>query len=125
MNRQLCTIGRVQTPTLALIVDRQIAIESFKEKQFFEIVVNFAPGFLSRYITPTEEPQTRLHDQAAAQAIVDAIKPEKHGKVQSIVTTEKKNKPPALYDLLTLQKRCEQTIWLYRAGNAGYRAKFV
>lgn len=104
MNRQLCTIGRVQTPTLALIVDRQIAIESFKEKQFFEIVVNFAPGFLSRYITPTEEPQTRLHDQAAAQAIVDAIKPEKHGLVQSVITTEKKNKPPALYDLLTLQK---------------------
>lgn len=108
MNRQLCTIGRVQTPTLALIVDRQISIESFKEKQFFEIVVSFAPGFLARYITPTEEPQTRLHDQAAAQQIVDTIKPEKHGLVQSVVTTEKKNKPPALYDLLTLQKEANK-----------------
>ncbi|MBA3858920.1 MAG: DNA topoisomerase III [Cyanobacteria bacterium PR.3.49] len=108
MNRQLCTIGRVQTPTLALIVDRQTAIESFKEKQFFEIVVSFAPGFLSRYITPTEEPQTRLHDQAAAQAIIDDIKPQKNGTVESVVTTEKKNKPPALYDLLTLQKEANK-----------------
>jgi len=108
INRQLCTIGRVQTPTLALIVDRQIAIESFKEKQFFEIVVSFAPGFLARYITPTEEPQTRLHDQAAAQAIIDEIKPEKTGTVLSVVTTEKKNKPPALYDLLTLQKEANK-----------------
>lgn len=108
MNRQLCTIGRVQTPTLALIVDRQLSIESFKEKQFYEIVVNFAPGFMARYITPTEEPQTRLHDQAVAQSIIDAIKPEKSGTVQSVITTEKKNKPPALYDLLTLQKEANK-----------------
>ncbi len=104
INRQLCTIGRVQTPTLGLIVDRQIAIDSFKSNAFFEILVNFAPGFTAKYITPTEEPQTRLHDQAAAQAIIDAIAPVPKGTVQSVSTTEKKTKAPALYDLLTLQK---------------------
>lgn len=104
MNNQLCTIGRVQTPTLALIVDRQTAIDSFKSNAFFEILVNFAPGFTAKYVTPTEEPQTRLHDQAAAQAIIDAIAPVPQGTVQSVNTTEKKTKAPALYDLLTLQK---------------------
>lgn len=104
INNQLCTIGRVQTPTLALIVDRQTAIDNFKSNAFFEILVNFAPGFTAKYVTPTEEPQTRLQDQAAAQAIVDAIAPVPKGTVQSVTTTEKKTKAPALYDLLTLQK---------------------
>lgn len=104
INRQLCTIGRVQTPTLGLIVDRQLAIESFKSNAFFEILVNLAPGFIAKYITPTEEPQTRLHDQAAAQSIINDIAPIQSGTVQSVITTEKKTKAPALYDLLTLQK---------------------
>ena len=104
INRELCTIGRVQTPTLALIVDRQTAIDNFKANAFFEIVVTLEPGFLARYITPGEDPQTRLEDQAAAQEIIKAISPEKHGTVRSVNTAEKKNKAPALYDLLTLQK---------------------
>lgn len=104
INRQLCTIGRVQTPTLALIVDRQIAIDSFVTNEFYEIVVTFEPGFLARYITPGSEPQTRLKTEAEAKAIIDTIKPLKSGTVVSIETTEKKTNPPALYDLLTLQR---------------------
>ncbi|MBK9769560.1 MAG: DNA topoisomerase 3 [Candidatus Obscuribacter sp.] len=104
MNNQLCTIGRVQTPTLALIVDRQTAIDNFKSTPFYEILVNFEPGFLARYITPGEEPQTRLSDRAVAQSIYAAIKPAPSGVVQSVITQEKKTKAPALYDLLTLQK---------------------
>ncbi len=107
INNQLCTIGRVQTPTLALIVDRQTAIDAFKSAKFYEILSTFEPGFLARYITPATaevEPQTRLHDKALAQSIVKAVEPEPHGVVQSVITTEKKTKAPALYDLLTLQK---------------------
>jgi DNA topoisomerase-3 len=104
INRQLCTIGRVQTPTLSLIVERQNTIDSFKAANFFEVLVTFAPGFIARYITPEEEPQTRLKDKAQAQAIVTAITPHKTGTVSSVVTVEKKTKAPALYDLLTLQK---------------------
>lgn len=104
INSQLCTIGRVQTPTLALIVDRQTAIDNFKSTAFYEILATFAPGFLARYITPGDEPQTRLQDKAAAQAILKAVQPETHGTILSVITTEKKTKAPALYDLLTLQK---------------------
>lgn len=111
INNQLCTVGRVQTPTLALIVERQNTIDNFKSAPFYEIFVNFEPGFLARYITPAtadKEPQTRLQDKALAQSIVAAIKPEKQGVVESIATVEKKSKAPALYDLLTLQKEANK-----------------
>jgi DNA topoisomerase III len=104
INNQLCTIGRVQTPTLALIVDRQKAIDDFKQKAFFEVLVTFEPGFTALYITPGAEPQTRLQDKPSAQAVMDAIAAKPSGSVVSISTSEKRTKAPALYDLLTLQK---------------------
>jgi DNA topoisomerase-3 len=110
LNNQLCTIGRVQTPTLALIVERQKAIDSFQSAPFYELLATFAPGFLARYIynAPGQEPQTRLQDKAAAQAILASVKKESHGTVESVVTSEKKTKAPALYDLLTLQKEANK-----------------
>ena len=108
INRQLCTVGRVQTPTLALIVDRQIAIDNFKSAPFYEIIATFEPGFIARYLTPGAEPQTRMTDKAAAHAIVKAVTPVAKGKVLSVITAEKKTKAPALYDLLTLQKEANK-----------------
>jgi DNA topoisomerase-3 len=104
INNQLCTIGRVQTPTLALIVERQNAIDTFQPVAFFEIVITFEPGFKATYITPGTQPQTRLLDRAAAEAVLSAITSIPRGTVLSVVTEEKKSKAPALYDLLTLQK---------------------
>ncbi len=104
INRSLCTIGRVQTPTLSLIVERQAAIDNFKSNQFYEILATFEPGFVARFITPGAEPQTRLNDKAAAEAILAAVNPIKEGQVSSVITSEKRTKAPALYDLLTLQK---------------------
>lgn len=104
INKQLCTIGRVQTPTLAMLVERQNAIDTFKPVAFFEVVATFEPGFKATYITPGSEPETRLPDRAAAEAILSAITPVPRGTVLSVVTEEKKSKAPALYDLLTLQK---------------------
>ena len=108
LNNQLCTIGRVQTPTLALIVERQTAIENFKPTPFYEIVVTFEPGFKAIYITPGAQPQTRLQDRAAADAVLTAITPMQSGSVLSVSTEEKKSKAPGLYDLLTLQKQANR-----------------
>ncbi|HMX46062.1 MAG TPA: DNA topoisomerase 3 [Candidatus Obscuribacter sp.] len=108
INNQLCTIGRVQTPTLALIVERQKTIDNFQSTPFYEILATFEPGFVARYITPEAEPQTKLKDKAVAQAIVKDITPVKAGVVKSVVTSEKKAKAPALYDLLTLQKEANK-----------------
>lgn len=108
LNRQLYTVGRVQTPTLALIVERQKAIDNFKSANFFEILATFEPGFLARYITQDAEPQTRIHDKATAEKILKDTSSESSGTVEKIETKEKKTKAPGLYDLLTLQKDCNK-----------------
>ncbi|HLJ28354.1 MAG TPA: DNA topoisomerase 3 [Candidatus Angelobacter sp.] len=108
INGQTCTVGRVQTPTLALIVNRQIAIDSFKPTAFFEIHVVFEPGFSAKYITPSDDSQTRLEDRATAQAVLDHIAPIPSGTVISLTTKEKITKAPPLFDLLTLQKEANK-----------------
>src|SRR5205809_5949539 len=110
INGQTCTIGRVQTPTLALIVNRQSAIDHFKPTPFYEIHAVMEPGFTAKYIVSSQDetPQTRLQDRAAAQAVLDHITPIPSGSVTSVVTTEKVTKAPQLFDLLSLQKECNQ-----------------
>jgi DNA topoisomerase III len=108
INGQTCTVGRVQTPTLALIVNRQVAIENFKPTLFYEIQAVFEPGFTAKYITPGNDPQTRLQDRDMAQAILDQISPIPNGIVVSATTTEKTTKAPPLFDLLTLQKEANK-----------------
>lgn len=102
LNNQLYTIGRVQTPTLALIVQRQNEIDNFKPEPFFEVVVTFESGFLARYID--KDKQSRLSDLTQARKILSDITPHSTGIVSAIETAEKKTKAPPLYDLLTLQK---------------------
>src|SRR5437588_2244971 len=99
INGQTCTVGRVQTPTLALIVNRQNAIDHFKPTAFYEIDAVMEPGFSAKYILPgqDETPQTRLQDRAAAQAILDHITPVPIGSAASAVTTEKVTKSPQLF----------------------------
>lgn len=108
INGQTCTVGRVQTPTLALIVSRQIAIENFKPTPFYEIQVAFESGFTAKYITPGDDSQTRLQDRATAQTILHHISPIPSGAVVSVTTIEKTTKAPPLFDLLTLQKEANR-----------------
>lgn len=110
INGQTCTVGRVQTPTLALIVNRQNAINNFKPTAFYEIHALMEPGFTAEYFLLGQDatPQTRLQDRAAAQTILDHITPIPSGSVLSVVTTEKVTKAPQLFDLLSLQKECNK-----------------
>ena len=108
INRQLCTVGRVQTPTLALIVDRQSVIDNFKPVMFFEIVATFEPGFVARYITPGTDPQTRIPARVTAEQILAGITPLTVGTVEKIETKEQRTRAPGLYDLLTLQKEANK-----------------
>jgi DNA topoisomerase-3 len=108
INNQICTVGRVQTPTLALIVERHNAIQAFTPTPFYEILATFDPGFVASYITPGPDLQTRLTDRAAAEAILRTVTPIAHGIVESITVTPKESKPPQLYNLLTLQKEANK-----------------
>ena len=65
LNGDKCTIGRVQTPTLALIVNRHNEIANFKSVPFAEIGVTLAPGFRARLL---HDGKPRIDDLAQARS---------------------------------------------------------
>jgi len=100
-NKLLCTIGRVQTPTLAMIVARDAAIASFTKAYFYELVAHLAEGFDARY---TKAGETRIDDKAEAERLHRKLEPHKTGTVTSVDIKVRRNRPPPLYDLTTLQR---------------------
>jgi DNA topoisomerase-3 len=105
-NRQLCTVGRVQTPTLALLVNRQHEIESFIPQTYYEVHAILEPGFTARYIG--KDGKTRIDDKALAERIVHNIEGVPDALVTSVETKDTKTAAPALFDLLTLQKEANK-----------------
>jgi DNA topoisomerase III len=112
-NRQVCTVGRVQTPTLALIVEREKEIRAFVPSSYFEVQATFEPGFTAKYIDAKGE--TSLPDTPQAAAIHDAIEPIPAGTVISVESQDKTLTPPPLFDLVTLQREANEKF--------GYTAK--
>ena len=109
---QLTPVGRVQTPTLAILVEREKKIKAFKPRTYFEVFGDFdvkAGTYRGRWFDenfrkgPDEDARAeRLWDQEKAEA----IKAKCLGKVGT-VTEEKKpasQAPPLLYDLTSLQR---------------------
>ena len=105
-NRLLCTVGRVQTPTLALVVNRQHEIDDFVPQTYYEVHAVLEPGFTARYID--SDKKTRINDKVVAQRIVDDIAGVPDALVTSVETKETKTNAPALFDLLTLQKEANR-----------------
>ncbi len=104
-NRVLCTIGRVQTPTLALIVARDAAIAAFTKAYFYELVAQLREGFAAKY---SKDGETRIDNKAQAERLqrrLDAaIEPQRTGTVTGVDQQVRNNRPPPLYDLTTLQR---------------------
>jgi len=110
---QLTTVGRVQTPTLAILVEREEKIRGFKPRDYWEVIGAFrAAGgdyegrwFDEKFRKPDDDPDARaerLWEEARARALA--------GKCQGqpgTVTEESKpstQSPPLLYDLTSLQR---------------------
>ena len=105
-NGQLCTVGRVQTPTLALIVHRHAEIERFVPETFYEVHAVLEPGFTTRYIDADKK--TRINKKEVAEEIVRDIAGVAQAIAVSVQTKDSKSSAPALFDLLTLQKEANQ-----------------
>ena len=91
-------VGRVQTPTLALLVERESAIAAFVKTPFYTPVLDLA-GF-----TVSGE---KMEDRAAADAVRSAC----DGKDATVREIKRQNKsiaPPKLYDLTTLQREANR-----------------
>ena len=92
--------GRVQTPTLALIVQREEEIQAFQPKDYFSVQAVFK-GFNATF--RDSKNNTRFSDRAFAEKIAEDIKG-KSGTVKKLEKSSKKKAPPAAYDLTELQR---------------------
>ncbi|WP_138493496.1 type IA DNA topoisomerase [Paenibacillus pinistramenti] len=99
-HRELLSVGRVQTPVLALIYDRQIEIEQFDSQIFYEIKAVFQQG--ERTYTGTWQGD-RLTDADKAAAIADKVR-KQEGSIKQYEVKETKEYPYRLYDLTLLQR---------------------
>ena len=96
------SVGRVQTPTLALIVNKQKEIDAFKSKDYWEIEALYDKGFTGQWMDK-DTSQIKIYDKASAAEIADKCK-NKTGIVINIEDDEIKDSPPLLYDLTELQR---------------------
>lgn len=104
--RGVIGIGRVKTPTLAIVCLREIEIRDFKPEDYFEVVATAVTGqgrFLMRHAPP---PKDRIKDRARAEAVAAAAAG--HNGPLSVTVEDKRQAPPRLFDLPTLQKTCGQ-----------------
>ena len=109
----LTTVGRVQTPTLSIVVEREEKIKNFVSRDFWEVRAEFvcAAGiYEGRWLdhqfkkdeTDPERKAERLWSKAAAESVVAACRTK-----QGTVTEESKpatQMAPALFDLTSLQR---------------------
>lgn len=98
-NAQLAA-GRVQTPTLAMIVRREEEILKFRPKDYFTVKADFG-GFTALY--KDSRNQARFSDAAAAQAVANDVKG-KRGVLSEVKKVYRFKAPPAAYDLTELQR---------------------
>ena len=108
--------GRVQTPTLAILVDHEMRILEFEPRPFWQIVGTFQTSdhtYQSTWFDPewkgnseTGERDDRILDQARAEAILVAIK----GKPSLASETRKpeRESAPLLFDLTSLQREANR-----------------
>lgn len=101
----LLSIGRVQTPTLSIIVDRQKEIAEFVPQTYYEVSATFN-GFKGLWFDKKES-ETRITDIERAEAIAEKVKGH-DGILKSVTQEEKRQPPPLLYDLTELQRDCNK-----------------
>lgn len=104
----LLSIGRVQTPTLAIIVNRQKEIDSFVPEDYYEIKADFNQ-YKGTYVDV--KMQTKIESEDRAKEILADVK-NKDGIVKSIKTEEKSVATPLLFDLTELQRVCNRKFGL-------------
>ena len=99
-NRQVLSVGRVQTPTLALIVKRHFEIANFQQKQYWVL----STVYRNTTFTATKGKYDSVEKgQADLERIIG-----KEFTVTDIATKKGKEAPPRLFDLTSLQVECNK-----------------
>ena len=96
--QQTLSVGRVQTPTIAMIVERQLSIDNFKKEKFFNIDIELEDFIAS---------SNRILDENEAIDLLEFIKGKQVIAVD-IKKDTKRIKPPLLFDLTSLQREANR-----------------
>lgn len=105
------SIGRVQTPTLYLVVSRDLEIANFKPKEFYNLsaTVETSAGPVAFAHAPKDD-ENRIFDRSTAQQIADSLTGQQINL--TVKNTAKKSAPPKPYTLLTFtQDACKSFGW--------------
>lgn len=101
--KNMISIGRVQTPTLAILVDRELEIMDFRPEPYFELVAEFETKTGETYKGKwSNGKEDRFKDKQEAIRILNKVRG-KNGRVIEYSSKKSEEKPPLLYDLTTLQ----------------------
>jgi DNA topoisomerase-3 len=117
------SVGRVQTPTLAMLVERELAIRKFVSEDYIEVLATFHPGdapkgstyqgtwFRERPLQSDQESLQKsmrlLPGSEEANRIVERARTGQ-AAIESIVAQTQRMPPPALYDLTELQRHANR-----------------
>ena len=107
----LLSIGRVQTPTLAILVKRHREIQDFRPEEYYTVTADFGDysGQWFDEKAEDEKKSSRIPDPETAKKIAALIKG-KAARVKSVEAEEKKDWPPLLYDLTSLQREANKKL---------------
>ena len=94
------SLGRVQTPTLALLVKREREIQAFVPEPYWLVHAQFDPRYEGLWF---EGDETRLKEAKRAEEIAAKVSG-KDGVVESVERKEQSERAPLLYDLTSLQR---------------------
>ena len=100
MYHRTLNVGRVVSPTLALLVQREAEISAFQPEPFYTVNLGFGDFSAAG---------ERMKDKAEAKQISECCKGQS-AQVTSVTQTEKAEKAPALYDLTTLQRDANRLL---------------
>ena len=98
---KMISVGRVQTPTLNLVVERDAIVEQFKELYYYSVVGTWK-GFQAQYLA--EDKVAVFEKEAGANAVVTRCSPPADIAIAKIDTQQKKQFPQKPFDLTELQK---------------------
>lgn len=102
----LLSIGRVQTPTLAIMTQRQKEINNFIPEDYYEVEAEYKQNFKGIWFDKKEN-QTKIKTLEQAKNIADKVM-NQMGVITNIAKEQKKVPPPLLYDLTELQRDCNK-----------------
>jgi DNA topoisomerase-3 len=120
--KQVLSIGRVQTPTLALIVNRHLEIQNFRSATYWELKTKYRDVIFS-------SDKGKLNNKEEADKLLEDIKPHEF-TIVSVETKKAKEAPPRLFDLTSLQVECNKKFAMsadetLKAVQSLYEKKYV